>query len=278
MTEPKVIHDSSMLKNDLSKLTYLAKPSGACCLSSSIHSGTPLGTFQSIAKSKAYISEPPAEKNNNHVLLYSPDVWGLFPNGPLSINAFAAAGYRVFGLGYFRGDPVWKHRKDRHDTTTDPDFDYEACKRKHIAFADTAVPKWAAAVKAEYGGNPGTKFVCVGYYFGAPNVCDELAGDICPVGAFPYPTLLKQHHYQNLRMPLFISCAGVDHTFDAQSRNKAVQIMAEGKKTYHVQLFSGVAHGFALRGDMEQGRYRLHDSDISPCNSLLILIPSTGYL
>lgn len=42
-------------------------------------------------------------------------------------------------------DPVWKHRKNRHDMS-DPDFDYEAWKRKHTAFADEAVPKRVKAI------------------------------------------------------------------------------------------------------------------------------------
>jgi hypothetical protein len=56
---------------------------------------------------------------------------------------------------------VWKHRRDREDTTTDPGFDYEAWKVKHTAFANEAVPKWTAAVKNEFG-NAKTKYACVG--------------------------------------------------------------------------------------------------------------------
>lgn len=58
-------------------------------------------------------------------------------------------------------DPVWKHRKDRNDKTTDPSFDYEAWKVKHTAFADVAVPRWVAAVKEKFG-KPETKYACVG--------------------------------------------------------------------------------------------------------------------
>ena len=58
-------------------------------------------------------------------------------------------------------DPVTKHRKDRNDTTTDPGFDFEVWKDEKTAFADKAVPKWVAAVKAEFG-KPETKYACVG--------------------------------------------------------------------------------------------------------------------
>jgi hypothetical protein len=61
-------------------------------------------------------------------------------------------------------DPVTKHRKDPKDKSSPssfPDFDYEAWKKKHMAFADENVPKWVAAVKEQYG-KPGTKYACVG--------------------------------------------------------------------------------------------------------------------
>lgn len=55
---------------------------------------------------------------------------------------------------------MWKHRKNRHDHS-DPNFDYEAWKKKHVAFADEYVPGWVEGVKKEYG-KPNTKYACVG--------------------------------------------------------------------------------------------------------------------
>lgn len=75
---------------------------------------------------------------------------------------------------------------------------------------------------------------------------------VCEVGAFPHPAFLKEHHFRQLEKPLFLSCSQIDHTFDAQSRQFALQKMDEDGKTYHLQLFSGVQHGFALRGDMNK--------------------------
>lgn len=56
---------------------------------------------------------------------------------------------------------MWKHRKDRNDKTTEPDFDYEAWKAKHTTFAGENVPKWTDAVKQQFG-KSSTKYVCVG--------------------------------------------------------------------------------------------------------------------
>lgn len=102
------------------------------------------------------------------------------------------------------------------------------------------------------------------YCFGAPYVCDELAGNTVMAGAFGHPAFLREHHFYNLKSktsslqnisadavePLFLSCSETDHTFDTSSRRRAMDILQTEKKTYQLQLFSGVEHGFALRGDM----------------------------
>ncbi|KAI8946142.1 hypothetical protein F4801DRAFT_593576 [Xylaria longipes] len=226
---------------------YLAKPSGLCCLKGTLHEGEARGRWETIGGVETYISTPPKGRENGHILLYFPDVWGMFLNGLLVMDSFADAGYLTLGLDYFRGDPVWKHRKDRHDKS-DPSFDYEAWKKKHTAFADMTVPIWVNAVSAQYG-RPDTKFACVGYCFGAPYVCNELARETITAGAFAHPAFLKEHHFRNIKRPLFLSCSEIDHTFDGPSRRRAIDILQEEKKVYHLQLFSGVEHGFALRGN-----------------------------
>lgn len=72
----------------------------------------------------------------------------------------------------------------------------------------------------------------------------------CDVGAFAHPAFLKNHHFENIERPLFLSCAETDFTFETDARNKAIDILREAKKQYHLQLFSGVEHGFALRCDL----------------------------
>ena len=76
------------------------------------------------------------------------------------------------------------------------------------------------------------------------------AQPVCDVGAFAHPAFLKEHHFENIERPLFFSCAETDFTFETDARNKAISILREAKKPYHVQLFSGVEHGFALRCDL----------------------------
>ena len=48
-----------------------------------------------------------------------------------------------------------------------------------------------------------------------------------------------------------------DKTFPKESRRRAEDILEEVKATYHVQIFSGVTHGFGTRGDPEVENSRM---------------------
>ncbi|KAJ7097117.1 dienelactone hydrolase [Mycena belliarum] len=237
----------------------LAKPSGDCCLKCFPHEGTPSGEFISIAEVKTYIARPPSPAQENRIIFYFPDVWGIdiFVNGQLLCDYYASQGFLVLGIDYFRGDSVQRHRKSRSDNTTDPDFDYEAWKAKHTAFAVAAVPKWIGAVKARFG-TPETKYAAVGYCFGAPYVMDTLSesSSTACVGAFGHPAFLNESHFSKCSRPLFLSCAETDHTFSREARHRAEELLTARKATFHIQLFSGVEHGFALRGDMADAYQR----------------------
>ncbi|KAJ7908790.1 Alpha/Beta hydrolase protein [Mycena leptocephala] len=226
----------------------LAKPPGDCCLNCFPHEGTPTGKFITIADVNTYIAHPPTQAQENRVILYFPDVWGIdtFTNG-----------FLVLAIDYFRGDPVHLHRKSRGDVTTEPGFDYEAWKAKHMAFAAVAVPKWIDALKTQFG-TPETKYAVVGYCFGAPYVMDALSesSPTACVGAFGHPAFLNESHFKNCAKPLFLSCAETDHTFPAPARHRAEELLTAGKRTFYIQLFSGVEHGFALRGNMDDAYER----------------------
>lgn len=83
---------------------------------------------------------------------------------------------------------------------------------------------------------------------------DAISGSspICEVGAFAHPAFLKEEHFEKITRPLYLSCAENDFTFETEARDKALKILREAKKPYGLQLFSGVAHGFALRCDLSK--------------------------
>ena len=86
---------------------------------------------------------------------------------------------------------MYLHRKDRNDTTTDPDFDFEDWKAKHTAFADEATPGWVKAVKSRFG-NANSKFACVGYEF----ALDCARGRLTPAGTASVPRMCAMNWQQ----------------------------------------------------------------------------------
>ena len=90
-------------KSAMSSDKVLAGPSAACCLRGTIHTGSPSGTISEIAGVQTYVATPSADKAKGNIVLYFPDVFGLFTNGQLIMDGFAEAGYLVFGPDYFRG-------------------------------------------------------------------------------------------------------------------------------------------------------------------------------
>lgn len=58
-------------------------------------------------------------------------------------------------------DPVWKHSKT---PLSDPNFDFEAWKDKHLLASDKVGAKWVEDVQAKYGKAGEVKFACVGFW------------------------------------------------------------------------------------------------------------------
>lgn len=50
--------------------------------------------------------------------------------------------------------------------------------------------------------------------------------------------------------PLSIAAAEIDTIFTTELRHKSETILIGTKQQFQINLFSGVAHGFAMRGDL----------------------------
>jgi len=80
--------------------------------------------------------------------------------------------------------------------------------------------------------------------------------------AFAHPTSLTEDHFHRLTKPLFLSLPEQDITFPLESRRRAIDILQSKKADYHVQIFSGVVHGFTTRADPrgENDRWAMQES------------------
>ncbi|KAF8186793.1 Alpha/Beta hydrolase protein [Pholiota molesta] len=233
----------------------IAGPISDHCAQGVKHTGEAVGRVETIAGVETYISDPPAgTPGPKKVILYFADIFSpLFINAKLLQDYFASQGFYVLGLDYFFGDPVQNHADE-------PGFDRAAWVKKVKGLADEATPRWIDAVREKYGED--AKYAAVGYCFGGPYALELATTDKVVAAAFAHPASLNEDHFKQLKKPLLLSCAETDRTFPAASRHRAEDILAEIKATYHVQLFSGVSHGFATRGDpnVENERWAKEES------------------
>jgi len=219
----------------------LAGPIGKDCLEGSKYEGKPRGSIVPIAGIQTYFSHPPLpDRDPRKVILFFSDVNGPFyENNFMLQDYFASQGFHVLGIDYFFGDPVYNH--------TEPRFDRKKWMRKSRKQAEESVPKWTVAVRKDFGKN--AKYFGIGYCFGGPYALEVAATNNVSAAAFAHPAGLTEDHFKNAKQPLLLSCAENDDMFPASSRRRAVDILSAKNATYMVQLFSGVKHGFATRGD-----------------------------
>ncbi|KAJ7640323.1 Alpha/Beta hydrolase protein [Mycena polygramma] len=216
------------------------------CFTGFKHSGDPVGKTVTIADVPTYISEPPANITSHSgpkkVILFFSDVFGPFHlNNKLVQDCFASHGFLVLGLDYLLGD-TW-------DAHPDEGFDRDTWIAMARVRAQEVTPKWLEAVRKQYGTD--SKYCAVGYCFGGPFVMNLAGTDDIVAAAFAHPGFLTEDQFKNLKKPLFLSCAESDFSFPPEFRRRAEDILVEVKAQYQVQVFSGVKHGFATRGDPE---------------------------
>ncbi|OSX66866.1 hypothetical protein POSPLADRAFT_1051034 [Postia placenta MAD-698-R-SB12] len=218
-----------------------------CCIKTVEHSGTAGGTTEIIAGVPTYVSRPQSQGESRKIVLFFADVYGpFFLNSQLLMDYWASHGYLVLALDYFEGDTIDKHlhKLGPHYSLVE---DYVPAK---MTRAKEITPLWIDAIKEQFG-TADTKWLIVGYCFGGPFVMDCLAEDWVTAGAFAHPACLEEAHFLRLKQPLLLSLAEDDITFSKEFREKAEGIMAQKKATYHIQIFSGTVHGFALSGNVE---------------------------
>lgn len=96
-----------------------------------------------------------------------------------------------------------------------------------------------------------TKFIgLVGYCFGAKYVIQQLTESTkVTVGAVAHPSFVTIDEVAEISKPILISAAETDGIFTEELRKQTEEKLKENKARYQIDLFSGVSHGFAVRGD-----------------------------
>ena len=98
-----------------------------------------------------------------------------------------------------------------------------------------------------------TDIGAVGYCFGAKYVVrfqSEAQGASINVGYIAHPSLVEGDELAAIKGPLSIAAAEKDKIFTKELRHKSEDILVATTQPYQISLFSGVGHGFAVRGDL----------------------------
>ncbi|KAG9252969.1 dienelactone hydrolase [Emericellopsis atlantica] len=219
---------------------------GRCCALGHLHEGTPSGENIKIGKIDAYFAKPTTTNHNNKTLVvYLPDIIGIWQNSKLMADAFAAEGFACVVVDLFNGDPGPLNPPEG--------FDLMGWLQKGSDGNNPHGVEQADAITAEalqWAKQQGyTKIGAAGYCFGAKYCVRHYKNGI---GAtfLAHPSFVDEEELAAITGPLAIAAAQFDDIFPTEKRHKSEEVLAKTGVDWQIFLHSGVQHGFAVRGDM----------------------------
>ncbi|KIV93097.1 hypothetical protein PV10_04339 [Exophiala mesophila] len=227
-----------------------SNPPGSCCYKGVKHEGDPVGEFVTIGDFEAYVSWP-ENKSTEHAILLITDVIGhRFNNAQLIADQFAANGYFVLTPDLFDKDPIPLNRPGDFDIMKWLSGEYHPQKKAHLPpVVDPIIDACIIELRTKYNAK---KIGAVGYCFGGKYVVRHLRPDSgkIDVGYTAHPSFVDAAELRDIKGPLAISAAETDHIFPTEKRHESEVILKEVGYPYQINLYSGVEHGFAVRGDL----------------------------
>jgi len=211
-----------------------------CCTVGVKHQGEATGEFKNIGGIDTYFAYPPDKSTENAVLVLT-DVLGMrFLNAQLIADQFAANGYFTVMPDLFSKDPIPLNRG--------PDFDMATWRTKHtVDKVDPVVEATIKEMKNRYGVK---RIGTVGYCFGAKYVVRFLKTGVTHAGFCAHPSWVTVDELKDIQQPFSIAAAETDSIFPPEKRHETEGILRSLKIPYQINLYSGVSHGFAVRGDL----------------------------
>ncbi|PHH93318.1 hypothetical protein CDD83_7103 [Cordyceps sp. RAO-2017] len=222
-------------------------PPGSCCAIGTLYKGEPSGQAIKVdGKIDAYLAKASDGKARKDCgILYLPDVIGLWQNSKLMADTFAANGYTTLMIDLFNGDPVPLNRPGTFDF---PGWLQHGSDGKNPHTTEHVDPLVVAGIKAmkDMGIN---KIAAVGYCFGAKYVVRHYKSGI-KCGYVAHPSFVEEDELAAISGPLSIAAAETDAIFPNDKRHRSEEILVKTKQPYQINLYCGVEHGFAVRGEV----------------------------
>ncbi|KAF2722306.1 alpha/beta-hydrolase [Polychaeton citri CBS 116435] len=221
-------------------------PPAKCCTVGVKHDGEAKGELKDFNGISTYFAYPES-KNTEFAVLLLPDVMGHANNAKLIADQFAANGYFTVFPDLFEGDPVPTPRPENFQIG-------EWLKSHTTAHVDPIIETTIKGIKEELGVK---KIAAAGYCFGGKYVARFLAkGRGVDVGYTAHPSFVDVEELQGITGPFSIAAAETDTIFPAEKRRESEDILQRMDVPYQISLYSGVEHGFSVRGDVSKQQVR----------------------
>ncbi|KAH8816620.1 dienelactone hydrolase family protein [Xylogone sp. PMI_703] len=226
-----------------------SNPPGACCFTGFQYEGDPVGEIIQVANRPTYISRPDTSSSNyvagSAVVIIS-DVFGIYNNSKLIADNFATNGYLTVIPDVLEGDAL---PLDAFETGK---VDIQSWVSKHgTAQVDPIVQSSINYLRKEQGIK---RIYGVGYCFGGKYVARFLHDGKIDVGYTAHPSFISREELASIKKPFSIAAAEIDDIFTRPLRHESEEILIKTGQPYQINLFSGVAHGFAVRSDLSIGQ------------------------
>ncbi|KAJ5779769.1 hypothetical protein N7457_007489, partial [Penicillium paradoxum] len=223
-------------------------PPAACCASGFKHEGTPLGEIKNIDGVNTYIAYPKDNKTPEKAIIYITDVFGIFPNSQLLADEYANNGYLTIMPDILQGDPISVSDMESGKA------DLPAWLPKHqIADVEPVIDSTLKYVRETLGVK---RVGAVGYCFGGKYVTRYLQPGKIDAGFIAHPSFVTHEELGAIKGPLSIAAAEVDAIFTTQLRHESEETLIKAAQPWQINLFSGVSHGFAVRGDLSDPKQK----------------------
>lgn len=192
---------------------------------------------------ECYVSGP---ETSDKVVFIITDIFGHgFINNQLLADEFAKAGYLAVMPDMFENDPAPLNPPGGMQelmSTWFPKHGFDVTR----PICDNVLK----AIKAELR----PKFIgAAGYCYGAKHAIQYSGVSEVDSIALAHPSMITEGEVKVVETPICISAAEVDPVYVDDLRVKTENILRDIGATYFLTRTSGVSHGFAVRGDPDDG-------------------------
>ncbi|KIY03553.1 uncharacterized protein Z520_00244 [Fonsecaea multimorphosa CBS 102226] len=233
-----------------------------CCFKGFKHEGEATGQIEQWNYFEVYVKYP-ENKSTEKAILFLTDIIGHRSiNSQLMADQFAANGYFVVMPDLFYGDAIELNKVGELDIAKWFVGGYSA---KGIGHDPTTVDPIIETCLSEMRLKHHCKKIgAVGYCFGAKYVVRYLRPDQAKidVGYGAHPSHIAKDELEGIKGPFAIAAAENDHVFPPEKRHESEEILKSSGLPYQINLYGGVAHGFAVRGDLKD-RTQLYAKEAS---------------